>query len=70
MIIESQNKTVHAHLIKYGEITPNQAIRLYPITRLGARIYDLKERGIRIASELQHDEFNPARHWANYKLIR
>jgi len=68
MNYESQNNTIHAHLIKFGSITSIQAIRLYTITRLSARIMNLRDRGVLIASEIEYDQFNKARHWARYTL--
>jgi hypothetical protein len=66
---ESQNKTVLKHLVKYGSITANEAIRLYSIQRLSARIYDLKDKGVRIGSEIQFNPINKSIHWSKYSLI-
>ena len=65
---ESQNKVIHKHLLKYGDITSIQAIRLYTITRLASRINDLKKAGVPIHSEVIHDPVNPKRHWSLYKI--
>jgi len=40
---ETQEQTVLAHLKKYGRITSMEAISKYGITRLAARIYNLRE---------------------------
>lgn len=37
-----------AHLLAYGTITPADAYRLYGCMRLGARIHDLRKKGILI----------------------
>ena len=68
-ITETQNKTVLKHLIKYGSITAEQAVRKYSIYRLGARIYDLKKRGEKIHSKLIFNKTNPSCHWSEYSLI-
>ena len=46
----SQCNRVLQHLQAYGSITPLEAMQEYGIMRLGARIYDLKKKGIRIGS--------------------
>ena len=44
----NQNQQVLNHLVKYGSITPRQALDRYGIMRLGARIYDLRKLGYHI----------------------
>ena len=41
------------HLKLYGSITPKDAMNIYGIMRLGARIYDLKGEGYQIAKEME-----------------
>lgn len=48
----SQNDMVLNHLKQYGKITNWEAIERYGITRLGSRIFDLRERGHIISSKL------------------
>lgn len=48
----TQNERVLQHLKTYGSITPLEAFDEYGILRLGARIFDLKKRGINISSEM------------------
>lgn len=48
MNTESQNQMVLSHMTKYKTITSIQAFENYGITRLSARIYDLRERGHKI----------------------
>jgi hypothetical protein len=43
--ITGQNKTVYEYLLTGKPITSMQAIKKFGITRLGARIYDLKTYG-------------------------
>jgi Helix-turn-helix domain len=40
---ESQCKMILAHLKEHGSIMPLQALNLYGIYRLGARIFDLRK---------------------------
>ena len=44
----SQNSVVLKHLNSKGHIRPIQALRLYGVYRLAARIHDLRELGIDI----------------------
>lgn len=44
----TQNDKILAHLERFGSITPLEALELYGIMRLGARIYDLKRMGYKI----------------------
>ncbi|MBO5970952.1 MAG: helix-turn-helix domain-containing protein [Clostridia bacterium] len=48
----TQNDRVLAYLTRHGSITPLEAIDKLGVTRLGARVYDLKKRGHRIDSEM------------------
>lgn len=44
----SQNDIILTHLKEHGSITSIEAVNRYGITRLAARISDLKKRGIEI----------------------
>ena len=48
MNTESQNQMVLSHMTKLKTITRIEAFECYGITRLSARIYDLRERGHKI----------------------
>lgn len=52
------------HLFRYGTITPLQAMSKYGIMRLAARIYDLREAGLRIETETVT---KGNKHWARYR---
>lgn len=52
MATESQEKQIKDHLIKWHSITPMEALRRYGCFRLGARIYDLRRRGVRIRTAM------------------
>lgn len=47
---ESQDKVLLDHLKRHGKITSMEAFELYGITRLSARIYELKRDGNVITS--------------------
>jgi len=47
----SQNEKVKNHLEKFKSITTFQAFMKYKITRLSARIFDLRDNGMKIKSE-------------------
>ena len=47
----TQNEVILNHLKNYGGLTSLEAIRLYSITRLAARISDLRKKGYNILSE-------------------
>lgn len=44
----TQCEMIAEHLQEHGSITPKEALDLYGIMRLGARIWDLKHGGMRI----------------------
>ena len=46
----SQNDAILKHLESHTGITSMEAFKLYGITRLSARIHDLKERGHKIST--------------------
>jgi hypothetical protein len=63
----SQNQMVLEHLKKHKSITGWDAITKYHITRLAARIKDLKDSGHCIITVMEYAE---ARRWAKYKLLK
>jgi hypothetical protein len=50
--ITSQTKLIEQHLRSGQSITPMDALNLYGCFRLGARIWDLKEKGMNIVTEM------------------
>lgn len=52
----SQTDVVLKHLSERGSITPWEAICEYRITRLGARIWDLRKMGYPIDDVLVHED--------------
>ena len=49
----TQNEQVLKHLLTYEKIMSLEAVELYGIMRLGARIYDLKKQGYPIKTYLR-----------------
>lgn len=49
----NQARIVYEHLCKYGEITSWEAIQKYGITRLSARIAELRDAGHPIVTKLK-----------------
>ena len=47
----TQNEMIHEHMVSEGPITPAQALALYGVMRLGARIWELRRQGYRIYEE-------------------
>ena len=67
MSTTSQNQMVLDHLHKHNSITGWDAIGMYHITRLAARIKDLKESGYNIITVMQYAD---SRRWAKYVLMK
>ena len=67
---ESQEKKVLNHLETKGRISQWIAMQEYHILRLGARIYDLKQKGYPIRSEMIYrvDEDGNRTKWKEYWL--
>ena len=61
----NQNKTVLQHMEKYGSISSYEAFEKYRITRLSARIHDLREQGFNITTE---NKVKKGTHYAVYRL--
>jgi hypothetical protein len=54
MTVDSQKSALLSHLIKYGWITPIKALEKYGCFRLAARIFELREVGHPIETQLIH----------------
>lgn len=63
-----QARKVLAHLKKRGSITPMEAIITYGITRLAARIHELRGAGYEIATQMKRDEAQKP--YAHYLITR
>jgi hypothetical protein len=64
----SQTKTIHQALKRGEKLTTLAALRKYGTLRLGARIWDLKQAGVRIKSKLI--EVGDGKRVAQYELER
>lgn len=61
----NQEHAILNHLENIGPITPIDALNLYGCFRLGARCYDLRQKGYDIVTEIIHQN---NKHFASYKL--
>ena len=53
---ESQIERILRHIDEHGSITPFDAFTEYGITRLAARIHDLRADGVNIEGEMEEKE--------------
>lgn len=58
---------IRKHLEAGNSITPLQALNKFSCFRLGARIYDLKELGLKIKTEMVYDKVHGSK-YAMYSL--
>ena len=63
-----QSRKVLSHLKKRGSITPMEALITYGITRLAARIHELRTAGFEIATQMKRDENKKP--YATYLITR
>lgn len=65
----SQREMVVRHLEEFGSINPLQAFADYGIMRLGAIIYNLRQEGYTISTELStgRNRYGNQVHYAVYK---
>ena len=64
----TQAQKILRHIKSLGSISPQEAFRDYQITRLAARILDLKRAGYRIETEMREHPLTGTR-YARYTLI-
>jgi hypothetical protein len=73
-LIESQNKRIRRHLESGRSITALDALYMFGCFRLGARIYDLKQQGLKIKSEIVEVTlpavFDNKKSFAKYTLVK
>lgn len=62
----TQTKAIHQALKRGEKLTPLEALKKYGTLRLGARIWDLKQAGVRIKRELV--EVGDGKRVARYSL--
>ena len=66
-MLESQNKMLLNYLMRGWAITPIDALELFGILRLGARIHNLRQKGHNITTTLVKDG---NKRYASYRLIK
>jgi hypothetical protein len=68
----TQVTRVLEHLKKHGSITTYDAFVKYGITRLSARIFEIRELGYGIKTKVVtgKDRYNEPTHWTLYELVR
>lgn len=66
----TQIKAILEHLKKHGSITPFEALQEYGCFRLGARIWDLRDMGYEIDTEMETKKNRNGRAvtYARYRL--
>ena len=62
----TQNQQILSHMKTGKDITPLQAIGLYGVYRLAARINDLRKQGVPIETVIRTD--GQGRTYASYKM--
>jgi hypothetical protein len=55
MSLKPQAKTILRHLRKHGHISPMQAIVVYGIARLAPCIFDIRNVGYQVDTQIKHD---------------
>ena len=68
MNTESQERMILKHLQRGGAVTPLFALKHFGCLRLGARIYDLKQKGHDI--QRQMIKFIDGKRVAEYRLLK
>lgn len=66
--VSPQARRILNHLEKRGSISPMEAIITYGITRLAARVYELRRIGVDVQTNMKSDE--SGKHYARYTLNR
>lgn len=64
--VTPQARKVLSHLERRGSISPMEAIITYGITRLAARVHELRNVGFPVTTTLKHDEVGKT--YARYSL--
>ena len=66
--VSPQARKVLRHLEKYRSITPLEALGVYGIFRLAARVYELRREGFNVVTTMFRDENEKP--YAKYVLAR
>lgn len=65
---EAQSKRILEYLQKGNSLTPLEALKMFDCMRLGARVYDLKNQGHNIVTEMVKDR-KSGKIYACYRLM-
>ena len=63
----SQRQAILAHLERGKAITPLEALSRFGCFRLGARIWELKRQGLKVATQMV--KTRDGKHVASYRLV-
>ena len=68
----TQGMRILKYMQDYGSITPVEALRDLGVMRLGARIYDLEQEGVRIIHEMENgvNRMGEKTRYSRYRLAR
>lgn len=66
----TQNNIVLNHMRTHGKITQRDAMKEYGIMRLGARIFELREKGYKITRDMESglNRYGKPVYYAAYRL--
>lgn len=72
LVLSKSQERVYKYMQRYGYITTLQAFEDLGETRLSARIFELKKKGVKIVSEniVKSNRFNEPRIVAKYKVAK
>jgi hypothetical protein len=67
----TQYEKIIMYIDKYGSITPFDAFREFGITRLAARIFEMRMKGINISGERESgkNRFGETVHYMRYRRV-
>lgn len=66
--VSPQARKILRHLEKHKSITPLEALGVYGVFRLAARVFELRREGFNVATMMMRDE--NAKPYARYVLAR
>lgn len=70
--LKPQAKRVLNHLQKRGSITSNEALSMYAVSRLASRIFELRDAGYAINTQMveRYNKYTEKVHIAKYTLAK
>ncbi len=64
---QTQNRSILDHLNEHGSITPGEALLVYGVFRLAARVNELRNKGHKIETQMRED--GNGKKYARYWLV-